>query len=261
MTDVGRRPDRMHQAIGLLDLTSLNDNDDAAKIAKLCARAMTAHGPVAAVCVWPRFVPQCRTELGAGGVKIAAVANFPHGAPDIAGALADTRAIVDAGGDEVDVVFPYNAWLNGDTRLGPDLVAQCKAACGDRVLLKVIIESGCLIRPEIIAAVSAAAIDAGADFIKTSTGKTAVAATIEAARVMLGVIKAKGTTKAGGGCGFKAAGGIRDGKTAALYLDLAAKLLGEDWITPRHFRFGASGLLDSLTTELGGGGAKPGAGY
>lgn len=247
---------RAQQAIGLLDLTSLNDNDDAAKISKLCARAKTAHGPVAAVCVWPRFVAQCRKELGDTGVKIAAVANFPHGASDIPGAVADSRAIVAAGGDEVDVVFPYNAWLNGDTRLGRDLVAQCKAACGDKVLLKVIIESGCLMQPEIIAAVSEAAIEAGADFIKTSTGKAHVSATLDAARVMLGVIKAKG-----GACGFKAAGGIRDGKTAALYLDLAAKILGEDWITARHFRFGASGLLDSLLAELGGGGAKPAAGY
>jgi deoxyribose-phosphate aldolase len=104
--------------------------------------------------------------------------------------------------------------------------------------------------------VSEAAITAGADFIKTSTGKTNISATIDAARAMLGVIKAKGGT-----CGFKASGGIRDGKTAMLYLDLAAKILGEDWISPRHFRFGASGLLDSLVAELGGVSSKPSAGY
>jgi deoxyribose-phosphate aldolase len=256
MDGTGMSGSRAQQALGLLDLTSLNDNDDAAKISKLCGRAKTAYGAVAAVCVWPRFVAQCRKELGDGGVKIAAVANFPHGAADIAGALADTKKIVAAGADEVDVVFPYNAWLNGDRKLGADLVAQCKAACGSRVLLKVIIESGCLQKPEIIAAVSEAAIGAGADFIKTSTGKTNISATIDAARAMLGVIKATG-----GKCGFKASGGIRDGKTASLYLDLAAKILGEDWISPRHFRFGASGLLDSLVAELGGGGAKPSSGY
>ena len=248
--------DWAQQAIGLLDLTSLNADDDAAKIAKLCAKALTPRGPVAAVCVWPRFVAQCRTALGDSGVQVAAVANFPHGAADIAGALADTNAIVAAGGDEVDVVFPYNAWLNGDKALGSDLVAHCKSACGDQARLKVIIESGCLLRAETIAEVSEAAIEAGAGFIKTSTGRTIIAATLEAARVMLGVIKKKG-----GACGFKAAGGIRDAGTAAQYLDLAAKILGEDWISARRFRFGASGLLDSLLAELSGGVAKPSIGY
>jgi deoxyribose-phosphate aldolase len=261
MTGTPADTGRCRQAIGLLDLTSLNDTDDAAKIARLCARAATPQGPVAAVCVWPRFVAQCRAALGAksagdGAIRIAAVANFPHGAADIAGAVADARAIVAAGGDEVDVVFPYNAWLNGERELGRDLVAACKAACGGGVRLKVIIESGCLRRSEIIAAVSEAAIEAGADFIKTSTGKTSISATLEAARTMLGVIKAKG-----GSCGFKAAGGIRDAATAALYLDLAARILGEAWISPRHFRFGASGLLDSLLAELGGTEARPGTGY
>lgn len=261
MTGRPAGPDRRLQAIGLLDLTSLNDTDDATKIARLCARASTPRGPVAAVCVWPRFVAQCRAALGAkvagdGGIRVAAVANFPHGSADIAGALADTRAIVAAGGDEVDVVFPYNAWLNGERQLGRDLVAACKAACGTEARLKVIIESGCLRDSETIAAVSAAAIEAGADFIKTSTGKTSISATLEAARTMLGVIKAKGAT-----CGFKAAGGIRDAGTAALYLDLAARILGEAWISPRHFRFGASGLLDSLLAELGGAARAPGTGY
>lgn len=239
--------DRARQALSLLDLTSLNDADTDAVIEKLCARAVTPHGSAAAVCVWPRFVALAKRRLEGKGVKVAAVANFPMGSADVAGAAREAAGIVAAGGDEVDVVFPYNAWLNGDHRIGVELITACKDACGNSANLKVILETGCLRDQEVIAAVSTVAIDAGADFIKTSTGKATISATPDSARTMLRAIKASGRR-----CGFKAAGGIRDAATAAAYLDLTARIMGESWISPATFRFGASGVLNDLLAVLEG---------
>ncbi|HWA50438.1 MAG TPA: deoxyribose-phosphate aldolase, partial [Dongiaceae bacterium] len=202
--------DRARQALSLLDLTSLNDNDTDAVVEKLCARAVTPHGKVAAVCVWPRFAALAKQRLGTSGVKVAAVANFPMGTADVTLAVRETKAIVAAGGDEVDVVFPYNSWLNGDHQIGGDLVKACKDACGGTAILKVILETGCLRSEGEIADASSMAIDAGADFIKTSTGKATISATPDSARIMLRAIKASGKK-----CGFKAAGGIMDARTAA----------------------------------------------
>ena len=135
------------------------------------------------------------------------------------------------------------------------LVKACKKACGDTTL-KVIIESGELHTPERIRKASEIAIDAGADFIKTSTGKVAVNATLEAAEVMLNVIKEKNQK-----VGFKAAGGVKDAQTAKAYLDLAREILGDDWVSPAHFRFGASSLLNNLLAELDLSEAKQTEGY
>jgi len=244
------------RALAMLDLTSLNDGDDSAAVTALCDRAVTPHGAVAAVCVWPRFVAQAKDELRASGVKVAAVANFPAGEADLEFALSDTRAIVAAGGDEVDVVFPYAALIRGDEATGAALVAACKEACGPDVLLKVIIESGALKDPALIRKASDIALANGADFIKTSTGKVPVNATLEAAEIMLTAIRDHG------GGAFKAAGGIRDTATAGAYLALADRILGPGWATPRTFRFGASGVLADLLSVLdGGAGAESDGGY
>ena len=169
--------------------------------------------------------------------------------------MAETRAAIAYGADEVDVVFPYKALIEGDESVGYDLVKACKEVCGD-TLLKVIIESGELKTPERIKRASEIAIEAGADFIKTSTGKVPVNATLEAAEVMLNVIKEKNPN-----IGFKAAGGVKDAQTAKAYLDLAREILGEDWVTPGHFRFGASSLLNNLLAELGLADKKSTEGY
>jgi len=247
------------RALALLDLTSLNDDDDAAAIDALCARAMTPHGPVAAVCVWPRFVVQAATALKGTGIRVAAVANFPDGGADIEAAVADAAAILEAGGDEVDVVFPYRSLMAGDEAIGAELVAACKLVCGDKARLKVIIESGVLKAPDLIRKASQIALDAGADFIKTSTGKVPVNATPEAAEIMLSVLKKHGRG------GFKAAGGIRDTAAAGDYLAIADRIMGPDWATPDTFRFGASGVLNDLLAVLDGadnlGGAVASKGY
>jgi deoxyribose-phosphate aldolase len=242
-----KEPDTARRALPLLDLTSLNDDDDDAAVDRLCARATGPYGRVAAVCVWPRFIARCRDALAGSGVHIAAVANFPAGALDTAGAVAEVRAAAAAGADEVDLVWPYAAWLDGQRAEAGELVAACKAACGAGRILKVILESGRLRSPENIAAASRDAIAAGADFIKTSTGKTEVSATLEAAEIMLAAIEQSGHS-----VGFKAAGGIRTTAQAGAYLALADRILGPGWAAPETFRFGASGLLDDLLAKLGG---------
>jgi len=237
------------RALQLMDLTTLNDNDTDASVIALCHQAKSPAGHTAAVCVYPRFVPVARKtlkEIGAVDIKIATVTNFPHGNDDIGIAVAETKAAVAYGADEVDVVFPYRALMAGNQEIGFELVKACKAACGDDVMLKVIIESGELKTPELIRAASEIAISAGADFIKTSTGKVAVNATPEAAKIMLEVIKEKNPA-----VGFKAAGGVKNAEQAADYLALAESVLGENWVSAKTFRFGASSLLGSLLQTLG----------
>lgn len=214
------------RALQLMDLTTLNDNDTDASVIALCHQAKSPAGNTAAVCVYPRFVPIARKtlrDLGASEIKIATVTNFPHGNDDIDIAVIETKAAVAYGADEVDVVFPYRALMAGNQEIGFELVKACKAACGDDVMLKVIIESGELKTPELIRAASEIAIAAGADFIKTSTGKVAVNATPEAAKIMLEVIKEKNPA-----VGFKAAGGVKNAEQAADYLALAESVLGEN---------------------------------
>lgn len=244
-------------ALACLDLTSLNDGDSEATTTALCQRARTPFGPVAAVCVWPRFVRQARSSLPAA-VRVAAVANFPEGELNLPRALADVQAIADAGGQEVDVVLPYKALMGGgeDTDVAEFLV-EVRRACGG-LTLKVIIESGALQDDALIRRASRLALSAGADFIKTSTGKTPVSATPEAAAAMLEEIARSGMAHAG----FKASGGIRTVAQAAGYIAQARQVLGEAALNPKRLRFGASGLLDDILAVLSGGSSsEKGSGY
>ncbi len=240
------------RALSLMDLTSLNEDDTDDKVAALCRQAQSPAGNTAAVCIYPRFVPAARRALqrqGSPDIRIAAVANFPHGNDDIDIALAQTRAAIAYGADEVDVVFPYRALMSGDGQRGFDLVSRCKTLCADsRALLKVILETGELRRGELIRRAAEIAIDAGADFIKTSTGKVPVNATLDSVEIMLSVIRDKGV---GEQVGIKPAGGVRTAAQAASYLALADGIMGPDWADARHFRFGASSLLTSLLQVLG----------
>jgi len=236
------------QALALMDLTSLNDDDTDASIEALCQRARTPAGTPAAICVYPDFVVTAQRALKAHGlqgiVKVATVTNFPHGGDDIMTAARATRSAAASGADEIDVVFPWRALLAGDEETGRELVAFCKQAAGDAVL-KVILETGELKDPALIRRASELALEGGADFLKTSTGKVAVNATLEAAEIMLTAIR-----DSGGEAGFKAAGGVRTVEDALAYLKLAERLMGVAWLTPAHFRFGASSLLDDLLATL-----------
>ncbi|RED50864.1 deoxyribose-phosphate aldolase [Aestuariispira insulae] len=235
------------RALSLLDLTSLNDTDSEETIRALCAKAVTPHGHVAAVCVWPRFVALAAELLKDKPVKIAAVSNFPDGGSDIDQAVHTSQQIIEAGGDEVDVVFPYRAFLRGDVDTAAQLVAACKKACGEYGRLKVILETGCMPDADSIRKASELSLANGADFIKTSTGKVPVSATPEAAKIMLETLRDTGSE-----AGFKPSGGIKDVATAGNYLALADKIMGEGWVNPDRFRFGASGVLTSLIAVLDG---------
>lgn len=232
----------------MMDLTRLEDDDTEAEIDHLCARADTAFGHPAAVCIPPQFVAAAGRSLHSRGltgkVRVATVANFPGGTDDEQAVAGCIRDAVAAGADEVDVVFPYRAWLAGDRARCRATMAACRDACDGHVL-KVILETGELHRPEVIRSVAEGAIAADADFLKTSTGKVAVNATPQAARILLEAIRDSGRD-----VGCKVSGGIRTTADARVYLDLAAEILGPDWLIPARFRIGASGLLDDLLGVL-----------
>ena len=236
------------RVIALLDLTELDDTADATRIRAVCRAAQSAHGPVAAVCIPPAHVALARSALrdvGALTVRVATVANFPAGEDTPAQAAKETADAVASGADEVDVVFPWHALACGNERLGHDLVLACKTACGDRVRLKVILESGMLHSHALIRRASEIALAAGADFLKTSTGRTAHGASLDAAAVMLEVI-----AEHHGEVGLKVSGGVRTLADAAGYLALADNRMGREWSTPERFRIGASKLLDDALAAL-----------
>lgn len=235
--------------LGLIDLTSLNDTDDDTSVRKVAALAATPAGRVAALCIWPRFIALGRKMLNGTGVPIAVVTNFPAGAGDVAQAVAETAAAVKDGADEIDVVFPYRALLSGDEATGLALVRACRQACGPDALLKVILETGQLGSVERIRRAAELAVDGGAHFIKTSTGKTQPGATLQAAQVMLDVITA---TKARGvSVGLKVSGGVGSMADAQAYLELYENRFGAGSATAATFRIGASSLIKPVLAALG----------
>jgi deoxyribose-phosphate aldolase len=244
------------QAIACLDLTDLNDTSTAAAVADLCARARTPHGPVAAICIWPRFVAGARPLLAGTGIRIATVVSFPDGDHPSGDVLAMTRQALADGADEIDLVVPYRALMAGQAGAVTARVREVRSACGG-ALLKTILETGELKDPGLIRAAAREALAGGADFLKTSTGKVAVNATPDAARILLEEILASGRP-----VGLKPAGGVRTTADAATYLDLADAVMGDGWARPASFRIGASGVLaDLLATLDGSAPAKPAAGY
>jgi len=230
-------------ALACLDLTSLNDADKPADIERLCRRAQGPWGPTAAVCVWPRFAGLARSLLPPQ-IAVAAVANFPHGSSDVERAVRDAGEIVAAGAQEVDVVLPYR-----DLAAAPGLLAAVRRACVG-LKLKVILETGELKTAPVVTLACRIALDAGADFLKTSTGKTPVSATPEAARLLLQAIAADAAARSH--VGFKPAGGIRTVADASAYARLVAEYLGAAAVHPTRFRIGASGLLDDIEAVLAG---------
>ena len=236
-------------ALACLDLTSLNDGDGDAQVIALCQRAAGAHGTPAALCVWPQLA-QVAVRHAPAGVRVAAVANFPDGSTDVQRAVADTARIVQAGAHEVDVVLPYRALLAGDDAVCSTLLRAVRRAC-EGLTLKVILETGALRQVTWMQRAARLALAEGADFLKTSSGKTTVSATPEAARCLLQAIAAD--RRARTSVGFKAAGGIRTVADAALYADLVDEVLGAEALAPARFRIGASALLNDIERVLGGG--------
>jgi deoxyribose-phosphate aldolase len=197
------------------------------------------------VCVWPAFVAQAVELLRGSGVKVATVVNFPDGGAVVAPVLDETvRALAD-GADEIDLVLPYRALLAGQSAIARTMVEAVRAAVVPPAKLKVILETGSYPSAHDIRRAADLAIDAGADFVKTSTGKTEHSATVEAVRVLLEAIR-----DAGRPVGVKPSGGIRTVVDAEAYLSLADEVMGAGWVTPATFRFGASGLLDGVDSLL-----------
>ena len=234
------------RALRLLDLTDLSDQANETGTLQLCARAVAAPGPVAAICIWPQFLKLARQTLKASPVRIATVVNFPTGNSNCGLIGSDiTEAIAD-GADEIDLVLPWRAFLAGDAEIARDMVAEARGSCGDKTL-KVILETGEYPDQAAVRAASELAIAAGADFIKTSTGKTRTSATPAAARTMLEAIRASGKP-----VGLKPSGGLRTLADAKTYLDLADEIMGPGWATAKTFRFGASGLYGVLADIIAG---------
>jgi deoxyribose-phosphate aldolase len=229
----------MIDPVGLIDLTTLEDDDTPEKIRALCEKAQTPRGPVAAVCILPGLAAVAVEALRGSPVKVATVSNFPDGAYDPDGSAATAAQAVADGVDEVDVVAPWRSVLEGDDEALARLVAATSDACGDRTL-KVILETGSHPDPATTRAMADAALGAGAFFLKTSTGKFGPGADLGSARVLLEAVRDFGSG------GVKVSGGVRTAEQADDYMRLTSTILGEDAVTPERFRIGASSLLDAL---------------
>lgn len=225
--------------IRLIDLTSLNDDDTAERIAMLCTQASTPQGDVAAVCVYPRFVAQVADTLL--GIPVATVVNFPEATDSLQTVLKATEHALQDGADEIDLVLPYH---NLDAPETLEMVKAVKETClSSNRLLKVIIESGYFTDQAEVAKAASIAIDAGADFVKTSTGKIPVGATPEAVETICRTIAEKGVSDS---VGIKISGGVRSPEEARAYLDIIVRHFGAQWIHPSRVRIGASSLLSAL---------------
>jgi len=252
---MSERIDRARRAIGLIDLTDLSDDHSSDGIDELCRRAR--EHTTAAVCVWPEFVARCAQLLDGSGVRVATVVNFPSGDDPAADVLAMSGAALAAGADDIDLVLPYRAFLDGDSDRPGEMVAAIAALIEPPKLLKVILESGAYPGPDPVAAAAHLAIANGADFVKTSTGKISAGASLVAAEAMLGEIRV--AAEAGRTVGLKPSGGVRSFGDAMAYLDLADGVMGDGWATPATFRFGASGVLDALLAVIDGGSDEQGS--
>ena len=242
-------------AIRCMDLTTLEGSDTPGKAAALCAKAVRPKPgdetipSVAAVCVYPALVAQCATYVRGTGVKVASVATaFPAGQSFTDVKLAETREAVAAGADEVDMVIDRAAFLSGDHEKIYKEIGAVKDAAG-KAHLKVILETGELGTYDNVRRASILAMAAGADFIKTSTGKVQPAATLPVSLVMMEAIR-DFHHETGRAVGFKPAGGIRTSKQAIAYLVVLWETLGPEWMTPDRFRLGASSLLNDVLMQI-----------
>jgi deoxyribose-phosphate aldolase len=243
--------------LNLIDLTSLNTSDNRSHIIHFTGKVNSFSGRfsnipnVAAICVFPNFVAVVKEKLTAKNVKIAAVAGgFPTSQTFRSIKVTECKLAIEAGADEIDIVIPVGAFLGNDFAMVADEIREIKSSIGDKQL-KVIVESGLLGEYEQIFKASMIAMDAGADFIKTSTGKTPVSATPEAAYVMCKAI-ADFYSETGIRVGFKAAGGIVTPQDAIVYYQIVSDCLGNEWLNNNLFRIGASRLANNILAGISG---------
>ncbi len=245
----------LKMAISMMDLTTLEGKDTPGKVAFLCRKAMQPVDPryavphCAAVCVYPNLVRPAKKFLGQSGVKVASVATaFPTGLMPLKLKLEEVRSAARDGADEIDMVIDRGVFLSGDHGRIFDEIAATKEACG-AAHLKVILETGELLTYDNVRIASEIAMRAGADFIKTSTGKVSPAATMPVTLVMLEAIRDY-FYETGVRIGMKPAGGIRTAKQSLAYLVMVKETLGDDWLTPDLFRIGASTLLNDVLMQI-----------
>jgi deoxyribose-phosphate aldolase len=241
--------------IRMIDLTTLEGKDTPGKIRALCAKGRRPDPSdpsipsVAAICIYPALIPEAKAALQGSDVRVASVATgFPSGQTFLDVKVAETRQAVEAGADEIDMVIDRGAFLAGDYGAVFEEIVAVKASCGD-AHLKVILETGELETLDNVRRASILAMLAGADFIKTSTGKVTPAATLPVSLVMLEAIR-DFERQTGRAVGMKPAGGIRTAKEAIQYLVVLYETLGPRWMTPDRFRFGASTLLNDVLMQI-----------
>ena len=245
----------LNMIVSMCDLTTLEGEDTEGKVSQMVAKAIIPNPndldieSVAAVCVYPSLVSVAKEKIGNSSVKVAAVSSyFPSGQVPMESKLLDTKYAIDSGADEIDIVINRKAFLEGDYRKVYDEILALKEVCGD-VHLKTILEVGDLRTYENIRKASLISLAAGSDFIKTSTGKLSVGSSRQACYVMAkAVLDFKSLS--GVSVGIKVAGGIRDAKDAIRYLVLIKEEMGNEWLTPDLFRFGASSLLDDVLKQI-----------
>lgn len=245
----------LNLALGMIDLTTLEGKDSPGKVKQLCYKAAHLHDQfpglpnVAAICVYPNMVPIAKKALSGTSIKIASVAtSFPSGMVDFGAKLDEVKSVVDAGANEIDMVISRGRFLQGDYTYVSDEISQVKEACGE-LHLKVILETGELVTLDNVRLASDIAMEAGADFIKTSTGKISPAATPPVVLTMLEAIR-DFETKTGKQIGMKPAGGIGTAKQAIQYLIMVKETLGVDWLSPDLFRFGSSSLANDVLMQI-----------
>lgn len=251
----GSKEQGLRLALSMIDLTTLEGIDTPAKVQQLCFKARHPHDAlpglptVAAVCVYPPFVATAKQALAGSGIKVASVSTgFPSGQTTRRVKLLETRHAAAEGADEIDMVISRGRFLQGDDAFVYDEIAAIKEACGD-ARLKVILETGELGSLDNVRRASDIAITAGADFIKTSTGKISPAATLPVTLVMLHAIRDH-YLRTGRMVAMKPAGGIRTAKQALQYLMMVQEELGPEWLSPYWFRFGASSLANDILMQL-----------
>jgi deoxyribose-phosphate aldolase len=251
-------PEVWKMCFGAIDLTTLSGTDSDRSVRELAGRTAQfgldfPHiPPVASICVYPSFVDVVGLALGNSPIAITSVAGgFPSSQTFIEVKMLEVAMAVESGADEVDVVIGIGEMLDGDYDRMASTLQIIRDEVGEGTVLKVILESGALRTPELIRSASLLAMFAGADFVKTSTGKIDIVATPEAAVVMCGAVRDY-YEKTGRKVGFKVAGGVRNAKEAALYYTIVEDIMGSEWLSPRLFRIGASSLANNLLSAIEG---------
>ena len=258
LAEKNRNTEVYKRCFGFIDLTSLNSTDSHERIERFVTKAVefpnrfSGIPGVASVCIYPAFVETAGLVISDSKMAITSVTGgFPASQTYLEVKMLETAMAVENGADEIDVVISIGEFLNGEYDLMGNEIETLRKEIGDEITLKVILESGILAEPELIHRAAVIAMLAGADFIKTSTGKASVAATPEAAVVMCEAIRLF-AAQTGRKVGFKAAGGISTPEDAALYYTIIQEILGEEWLTPERFRIGASSLANNLLSAIEG---------